>query len=197
MSHRVAAPGTSSVTKNPRSSLIKPDATVLSPKLQNSPYLKLPFKPFPVEKARASLPAAQPKRKIFAPFKENHSPRRYGPPPTADYPQRAKFWRNAEIQYRDETLAKYTEMYSSTPYSEVLENTRQRCLLNSQLKARARADLEVAERRKVVAESKAATEESYKHDIFHGDKMFSSKYRCLRIIPSTQRYETDGSVVYI
>lgn len=101
------------------------------------------------------------------------------------------------MQYRDETVAKYTELYSSTPYDEVLANTRQRCLLNSQLRARARTDEAIAERRRVVAESKAATEESYKHDIYHSDKMFSSKYKCLRIIPSTQRYETDTPVVYI
>lgn len=131
------------------------------------------------------------------PFKEDHSPRRYGPPPTADYPQRTKFWRKAEIQYRDETVAKYTQMYSATPYEEILPNTRERCLLNSQLKAKTRVAEAIAERRKVVAESKAATDESYKHDIFHGDKMFSPRHRCLRIIPVTQRYESDGSAVYI
>jgi hypothetical protein len=121
-------------------------------------------------------------------------PQNYGLGPESDYLDRAVLLDRTDKTFRDESIARSVAFFENAPYHEDLPSTRERAMLLSQGRARVRTQKLQEQRRREVVESRIATSETYKHDLYHLDEMFSKKFKSLRIIPVSNRVNTDVPV---
>ena len=204
--HSPAMPSTPSAARNPRARNLSPPSGARrnprvylpSQNLAESPYLDKPFgmAEFINDKQMLcrSMPLYQPKQICIPALKPRRTPRKYQRIAlSGEYPKRARLMRSMEFQFRDELKDKWTERYTGTPYDENHVEHRERSIAQSRERARARTAEDECQRRKENAEVRKAVEESYQHDIFHCDEYYSPRYKSLRIIPVTQRYQTDAN----
>jgi hypothetical protein len=168
----------------------------MAPGLSTSPYVEAPFA-FAgyVEQARLArtdMPLYKSRRKRMAPLRLARRVTGYWLGPPSDYPERAEFMDRTDKAYRDDSIRRGVEFFREAPYHENLPETRRKALAASGEKAKVRAQVRQQIRNRELGESKIAIRESYKHDLYHFDEMFSKKFKSLRIVPVNDRRLHDG-----
>jgi hypothetical protein len=99
--------------------------------------------------------------------------------------------RSMDLQFRDALQEKYREEFADAPYHELLLRTRAKGLELSAERAQERDGKWVRQRIRENAEVKAARRESYKHDLYHLDELYTYRHKALRVIPVTNRHQSD------
>jgi hypothetical protein len=94
-------------------------------------------------------------------------------------------------EYASGQKATYRQTFAQTPYHEDHVSTRELSIARSLGKVREREQQWAEQRRRENAEVKVATRESYRHDLYHLDKMYSKQFKELRVIPVTNRQQTE------
>jgi hypothetical protein len=162
--------------------------------LAASPYHEPPFASAEfIEARRASRwgPQYSPRLRRLAPLKLASPRKAYGPDPAADYVERDRLMRSMDLQFRDALHEKYREEFADTPYHELLLRTRAMGLELSADRAQERDQKWVRQRIRENSEVRAAKKESYKHDLYHLDEIYPFGHRSLRVIPVTNRYQSE------
>jgi hypothetical protein len=95
--------------------------------------------------------------------------------------------------FRDDSIARGVDFFRNAPYHEDLTETRRNALVTSAGLANARAHKWQERRNRENVEHKQAVRESYKHDLYHLDELFNTFHKDLRIVPVTNRSQTDGA----
>jgi hypothetical protein len=125
----------------------------------------------------------------MAPLLLAQTPKTYREDPASDYIERMQLFRTMDFQFRDAVQEKYREEFSDTPYHESLPETRAKGIEMAIAHRRVHDVAWNQQRRRENAEVAAATRESYKHDLYHLDEMYSKHFKSLRVIPVTNRRE--------
>ncbi|OHT00207.1 hypothetical protein TRFO_33156 [Tritrichomonas foetus] len=120
---------------------------------------------------------------------ERYSPRKYYPPPPREYHVRTKFLNRVQREYQEKMSQKYRPVNSPYTYDNLggMEKSiyrTQNMLIERDMRDNARQMI-------ISRQSKRAIQESYKHELFHKDKMINGKDKALRIIPVTDRFHCD------
>jgi hypothetical protein len=167
----------------------------LSAKLAASPYHESPFAYAEyLESTRDPgrwAPLYTPRRERVRPLRLARTPKTYGPDPASDYLDRTRLMRSMDFEFRDALKEKYREEFAETPYHELLLRTRAKGLEISAQRAQERDNQWIRQRIRENSEVKAAKKESYKHDLYHLDEIYPYGHRALRVIPVTDRHESD------
>lgn len=170
---------------------------ILSPNLKGSPYLGKPFNSsrfiYETQMTRRSMPLYIPNMDVPKSPPENRSPRKYliqpHPAPVL-YPKRARDINHITKVFEHEMIDHYTKKFENSTYTtnmnKVMDESKVRTAKWFVQKEEEGKQIRRVENREV----KAAITESYKHDIFHGDEYYSKHFKSLRIIPGTERYES-------
>jgi hypothetical protein len=96
-----------------------------------------------------------------------------------------------DLQYRDAVQEKFREEFGNTPYHEQLLATRAKGIEMYTAHRELGEQKWVEQRIRENSEVRAAKRESYKHDLYHGDEMYSFYFKSLRIIPVTNRHQSN------
>jgi hypothetical protein len=161
----------------------------------DSPYFGDPFAPAAyLGRTRASrepAPVRIPPRGPIPPPGVCATARRYRAVEPGDYAERSARMRSGDAGFAAGRRGAYRAQFSDTPYHEDQCRAREDSIARSLGRARIRNEKAAAQRRRENAEVRAAKRESYRHDVYHLDEMYSKQFRALRVVPVSDRRDTN------
>jgi hypothetical protein len=176
----------------------RPYVPPLAPCLHTSPYREKPFAYAgfleQTRLARTLPPLYVSARRRMAPLMLGKPITRYFIGPPSDYVERADLMDRSDKVWRDGEISKGVTFFENAPYHEDHCETRRNALLMSAELAKNRVRKWQQRRDKESVEHKAAVIESYKHDVYHLDEMFNKFHKDLRVVPVTNRSQSDVSL---